>query len=121
MELLTVFGWSLEAAVDSFFTGGAGHLGASAGPAVDPAKVAEVFQKYKEADSDEIQVSGTERFCTDLGVDPSDPIMLVIAWQMRAKTMCVFTLEEWTQGAPPVRVRSGSGSGSGSGSSSGSG
>jgi len=98
VELLTVFGWSLEAAVDAFFTGGAGHLGSSAGPAVDSAKVAEVFTKYKEADADEIQVSGTERFCTDLGVDPSDPILLVIAWQMRAKTMCVFTLEEWTRG-----------------------
>ena len=56
MELLTVFGWSLEAAVDAFFTGGAGHLGSSAGPAVDSAKVAEVFTKYKEADADEIQV-----------------------------------------------------------------
>ena len=138
LELLTVFGWSLEAAVDAFFTGGAGQLGSSAGPAVDEAKVAEVFTKYKEPDRDEIQVSadpwicmctytvpapwrapppvedrgidvysatvglqvsGTERFCTDLGVDPSDPIMLIICWQMRAKTMCVFTLEEWTRGA----------------------
>ena len=138
VELLSVFGWSLEAAVDAFFTGGAGHLGSSAGPAVDTAKVAEVFAKYKEPDGDEIQVwaepwacmctytvpapwrappsvessgvdlcstavalqvSGTERFCTDLGVDPSDPIMLVICWQMRCKNMCVFTLEEWTRGA----------------------
>ena len=63
VELLTVFGWSLEAAVDAFFTGGAGHLGASAGPAVDTAKVAEVFTKYKEADGDEIQVSADPCTC----------------------------------------------------------
>ena len=25
--------------------------------------------------------------------------MLIICWQMRAKAMCVFTLEEWTRGA----------------------
>jgi DCN1-like protein 1/2 len=106
LELLTVFGWSLEAAVDAYFTGGAGHLGSSAGPAVDEAKVAEVFTKYKEPDRDEIQVSGTERFCTDLGVDPSDPIMLIICWQMRAKTMCVFTLEEWTRGFVAMGVES---------------
>ena len=56
VELLSVFGWSLEAAVDAFFTGGAGHLGSSAGPAVDTAKVAEVFSKYKEADGDEITI-----------------------------------------------------------------
>ena len=150
VELLTVFGWSLEAAVDAFFTGGAGQLGSSAGPAVDEAKVAEVFTKYKEPDRDEIQVSadpwicmctytvpapwrapppvedrgidvysatvglqvsGTERFCTDLGVDPSDPIMLIICWQMRAKTMCVFTLEEWTRGAALDRARFGLGLG----------
>jgi DCN1-like protein 1/2 len=105
VELLTVFGWSLEAAVDAFFTG-AGSLGSSAGPAIDSAKVAEMFAKYKEADVDEIQVAGTERFCTDLGVDPSDPIMLIICWQMRCKHMCVFTLEEWTQGFTAMGVES---------------
>ena len=62
-----------------------------------------------------LQVSGTERFCTDLGVDPSDPIMLIICWRMRAKTMCVFTLEEWTRGAALHRAWHGLGRGRGRG------
>lgn len=106
VELLSVFSWNLDAAVDAFFTGGAAGLGSSSRPAVDSAKVAEAFAKYKEPGSDTIEVQGTERFCTDLGVDPSDPIMLIIAWQMRANTMCVFTLEEWTAGFTSMGVES---------------
>ena len=83
IELLSVFGWNLEAAVDAFFTGGSGAFGGSSGPAVDAAKVAEVFAKYKDDGEETIGVSGTERFCTDLGVDPSDPVMLLICWQAR--------------------------------------
>tara|TARA_B110001452_G_scaffold35089_1_gene27032 strand:+ start:328 stop:1101 length:774 start_codon:yes stop_codon:yes gene_type:complete len=106
VELLTIFSWNLDAAVDAYFTGGGAGLGGSSGPAVDSAKVAEVFAKYKEPDEDTVQISGTERFCTDLGVDPSNPIMLIICWQMRAKTMCVFTLEEWTLGFTEMGVES---------------
>ena len=51
-----------------------------------------------EPDEDTIQVSGVERLCADLGVDPSDPIMLMIAWVMRCETMCVFTRQEWSRG-----------------------
>lgn len=51
-------------------------------------------------------MSGTERFCADLEVDPADPILLIICWQMKAKTMCVFTLEEWTQGFTAMGVES---------------
>lgn len=51
-----------------------------------------------EADSDTIQIDGLERLCSDLGVDPTDPVMLMIAWQMRCEQMCVFTRQEWLQG-----------------------
>ena len=51
-----------------------------------------------ESDGESIQVGGMERFCNDLQVDPSDPIMLLIAWRLGAATMCVFTREEWTRG-----------------------
>lgn len=95
IELLRMTDWSLEAAADAFFTGG----GASADPNVDEEKIAALFDKYKEADdSDTIQISGVEQFCKDLGVDPTDPVMLLISWQMRCKTMCVFTREEWSRG-----------------------
>jgi len=87
-------GWQLDAAADHFFMGG----GASSEPAIDTAKVSELFDKYKESDSDQILATGIESLCADLRVDPSDPKMLLLAWQMKAATMCVFTREEWTRG-----------------------
>ena len=105
-ELLTIFGWNLDAAVDAFFSGAADGFGGSSGPTVDAAKVAASFEKYKEPGEETIGVTGTERFCTDLGVDPSDPVMLIICWQMRAKTMCVFTKEEWQKGFTEMGVES---------------
>ena len=65
---------------------------------VDEAKIEALFTKYKEADEDSIQVTGVMAFCEDLGVDPTDAIMLIISWQMRCATMCVFTREEWMRG-----------------------
>lgn len=59
-----------------------------------------------EADSDTIQVDGIERLCADLGVEPTDPIMLLIAWQMRCEQMCVFTRQEWLQGCTEMGVDS---------------
>jgi len=94
IECLKRFDWNLEGAVDAFFSSG----GRSAGPQVDSAKIRQWFDSYKDGESGTIQVDGMEKFCTDIGVDPSDVLMLIIAWQMRAKTMCVFTSEEWTQG-----------------------
>ena len=82
IELLRMTDWSLEAAADAFFTGG----GASADPDVDEEKIAALFDKYKEADdSDTIQISGVEQFCKDLGVDPTDPIMLLIPGRCAAR------------------------------------
>lgn len=76
-----------------FFLGG----GTSASQ-VDAGAIASLFEKYKEAGEESIQIPGIEKFCSDLGVEPTDTIMLIIAWQMKAATMCVFTREEWTRG-----------------------
>jgi DCN1-like protein 1/2 len=94
IALLQATGWALEAAADIFFNGGM----EGDEPDVDEAKVMGLFDKYKEADEDTIQVSGVVQFCEDLGVDPTDSIMLLISWQMRAANMCVFTREEWLRG-----------------------
>lgn len=41
---------------------------------------------------------GMEKFCEDLGVDPENVVMLVIAYKMGAKQMGFFTQEEWVKG-----------------------
>jgi len=94
IEQLKRHDWHLEGAVDDFFSGG----GSSFGPQVDNAKIQQWFDKYHKEQNGDIGVTGMEQFCTDLGVDPSDQVMLIIAWQMKAKTMCVFTRDEWMAG-----------------------
>lgn len=41
---------------------------------------------------------GMEKFCLDIGVDPEDLVMLVLAWKMNAKSMGYFTNTEWLKG-----------------------
>ena len=94
VQLLQACGWQLDAAADIFFNSGMGP----SGPQVDEEKVSALFDKYKEEDDDSIQVNGVVQFCEDLSVDPADPIMLIIAWQMRCSTMGAFSREEWMRG-----------------------
>jgi len=42
--------------------------------------------------------AGTERLCRDLGLDPSDRKVLLLAWKLRAQRMGYFSRQEWSQG-----------------------
>ncbi|KAA8579386.1 hypothetical protein FQN60_016816 [Etheostoma spectabile] len=39
-----------------------------------------------------------EKFCEDIGVEPENIIMLVLAWHLEAASMGFFTKEEWLRG-----------------------
>lgn len=49
-------------------------------------------------DQEVIGPDGIEAFCKDLGVNPEDPVMLVLAYKMDAKQMGYFTRKEWNKG-----------------------
>ncbi|GMF16738.1 unnamed protein product [Phytophthora lilii] len=49
-------------------------------------------------DEDTINEEGILKFCEDIGVDPQDIVVLVIAWKMEAAYMCAFTRKEWQNG-----------------------
>ena len=100
IDLLSQVGWQLDAAADMFFMGGGG----GSQPSVDAVKVGELFDQYKEGDSDTISIEGIEKLCSDLGIEPTDPLMLMIAWQMKCEQMCVFTRQEWNQGCTEMGV-----------------
>lgn len=51
-----------------------------------------------DAGSDIIGVDGITSLCADLGVDPADIVMLVLAFHLKADIMCEFTKEEWGGG-----------------------
>ncbi|KAJ7395150.1 DCN1-like protein 4 [Pitangus sulphuratus] len=41
---------------------------------------------------------GMEKFCEDIGVEPENVVMLVLAWKLDAQNMGYFTLQEWLKG-----------------------
>ncbi|CAI9734442.1 Hypothetical predicted protein [Octopus vulgaris] len=59
------------------------------------------FQEYsgsEGADDDVICPEGMEKFCEDIGVEPENIVMLVLAWKLAAKSMGFFTSQEWLKG-----------------------
>ena len=62
------------------------------------------FKKYKDESEDAILAEGMEKFCDDLGVSPTDFIVLVLAWKFRAAEMCRFTREEFVNGCQRLKA-----------------
>lgn len=62
------------------------------------------FTKYKDAGEDAILAEGMEKFCVDLGVEPTEFIVLVLAWKFEASQMCRFTREEFMNGCQKLRA-----------------
>ncbi|XP_056467889.1 DCN1-like protein 5 isoform X1 [Gadus macrocephalus] len=55
------------------------------------------FQVYAGPDH-VLGPDGMEKFCEDIGVEPENVVMLVLAWRLRAVNMGFFTKEEWLEG-----------------------
>uniref|UniRef100_A0A1B6CRL4 Defective in cullin neddylation protein n=1 Tax=Clastoptera arizonana TaxID=38151 RepID=A0A1B6CRL4_9HEMI len=57
------------------------------------------FGEYTSPDDPEVLgPDGMEKFCEDIGVEPENVVMLVLAWKMNARQMGFFTLQEWLRG-----------------------
>ncbi|XP_037231722.1 DCN1-like protein 5 isoform X4 [Falco rusticolus] len=62
---------------------------------------------YEYAGPDEVVgPEGMEKFCEDIGVEPENIIMLVLAWKLEAESMGFFTKEEWLKGMTSLHNRS---------------
>ncbi|XP_039607120.1 DCN1-like protein 4 isoform X2 [Polypterus senegalus] len=57
----------------------------------------EWFYEYAGSD-DVVGPEGMEKFCEDIGVEPENVVMLVLAWKLDAQNMGYFTLQEWLKG-----------------------
>uniref|UniRef100_A0A2I3FYQ6 DCN1-like protein n=1 Tax=Nomascus leucogenys TaxID=61853 RepID=A0A2I3FYQ6_NOMLE len=57
----------------------------------------EWFYEYAGTD-DVVGPEGMEKFCEDIGVEPENVVMLVLAWKLDAQSMGYFTLQEWLKG-----------------------
>ncbi|XP_014479682.1 PREDICTED: DCN1-like protein 5 isoform X2 [Dinoponera quadriceps] len=57
------------------------------------------FREYTLPDEpDTLGPEGMEKFCEDIGVEPENVVMLVLAYKMNARQMGFFTLSEWLKG-----------------------
>ncbi|CAK8689555.1 DCN1-like protein 3 isoform X2 [Clavelina lepadiformis] len=66
---------------------------------VDLQKIEKLFQVYcDDVNKKIILPDGVERFCLDLEVDPTEFIVLALAWKFKAATMCQFTKKEFVSG-----------------------
>ncbi|NP_001233035.1 uncharacterized protein LOC100163728 isoform X1 [Acyrthosiphon pisum] len=63
------------------------------------------YHKYTN-DVGELGPEGMEKFCMDIGVDPEDLVMLVLAWKMSAKSMGYFSSAEWLKGLTELQCDS---------------
>lgn len=68
------------------------------------AQIEKYFNKYKDHGEDAILAEGMEKFCVDLGLDPTEFTVLVIAWKFEASQMCRFTREEFVNGCQKMRA-----------------
>lgn len=97
-EFLKRYNWSLDQAVDTFFTEGHSFPSQKAASAVDAKKLESFFRKYKAPDADVIKSEGIEELCADLEISPLDPVILVFSYHCRADQMGIFTREEFIGG-----------------------
>lgn len=57
------------------------------------------FREYTTPDDpDTLGPEGMEKFCEDIGVEPENVAMLVLAYKMGARQMGFFTQSEWLKG-----------------------
>ena len=96
-------GWDLEVGLETFFTSpsSAFSSGGTNG-SVNPKTLEATYASYRAPtnthDEDIIDAGGIEKLCADIGIDPVDPVILVVAWKMTAKSMGVFLKCEFMTG-----------------------
>lgn len=65
------------------------------------------FREYTTPDDPEtLGPEGMEKFCEDIGVEPENVVMLVLAYRMQARQMGFFTQEEWVRGLTELQCDS---------------
>lgn len=91
-------GWDVQAALNEYLTSPDYGEESSRAPTANSKAIAELFTRFKDADGELIGPEGMMRFCEELGVEPSDPVMLVLAWRFGAEYACEFKRKEWIEG-----------------------
>jgi len=94
LEYLKRFNWDIAQATDDYFT----NLPQKEVKRIDESILEKVFEKYADTTKSVIGGDGFGRFYQDIKIDLADMISLAIPWQLRAKTIGMFTKEEFIDG-----------------------
>jgi len=62
------------------------------------------FEVYREPREEHIGPDGMLKFCKDLNVELDDAALVVLSWNMNAKTMGFYSKPEWTRGLQQLKV-----------------
>ncbi|KAF9436731.1 hypothetical protein BGZ76_003131 [Entomortierella beljakovae] len=92
--------WDVQVAVNNFYGGGSSASQSNGTkPPVNAKQLEKIFDDFKD-EPNQILIEGMEKFCEALDVDPTDVVMLVMAWHLKAENMCEFSragfIEGWT-------------------------
>lgn len=73
--------------------------------------VSELYEKYREKDGgdgapDQIGPEGIMEMCSDMGLEPTDVKLLILAWCFQAEEQGYFSKAEWIRGMSELRVDS---------------
>jgi len=61
-------------------------------------KLKSLFDKYAESSTNIIAADGTIRFCEDLEVDPEDPVLLALAYELKSGRLGEWNKQGWVDG-----------------------
>lgn len=99
LQALRDASWDIESAFELYFYSLRSR--SSNKSSTNEAGINALFDAYKVRDdeSDErLEAEGIIRLCEDLGVDPFDPVTLVLSLKMGAESMGRYTKQEFTRG-----------------------
>ncbi|KAF9090875.1 hypothetical protein BGX29_002612 [Mortierella sp. GBA35] len=93
--------WDIQVAVNNHYNSApAAPQTTTKQTPVNVKQIEKIFDEFKD-EKDHILIEGMEKFCAALDVDPTDVVMLVMAWHLKAENMCEFTragfVEGWTK------------------------
>ena len=105
-------GWSIEVALNQFFTDGGAKArsmgaGGSHGGRVSVPNIEAAFNKYATSGNNSMDAEQLFKFCEDLGINPAeDPVILVILHLMGVESMESIELKYWIDGFKKMGVDS---------------
>lgn len=86
------FNWEVESAVAQYIAD------TKPVPQNNAKSLETLFAKFKHPTTPDIEIDGIERFCHELGIEPVDPVILVISKYFNAQVMGIYKKEEFIQG-----------------------